>query len=98
VSHRESLIPFQPEKMASGTLSSSTPAVFEEICGSMDRVLGLGNEQHRLVGHQSKAMDVFQTSQTFPTRSGPGFNVIFPGFQPEGVASVPLLLRTSWKA
>ena len=47
---------------------------------------------------QSKAMDVFQTSHTFPTRSGPGFKVVFPGFQPEGVASAPLLLRTTWKA
>jgi len=40
----------------------------------------------------------FQTFQTFPTRSGPGFRVGFPGVQPDGVASVPLLFRTSWKA
>jgi len=44
---------------------------------------------------QSAAMLVFQTSQTFPTRSGPGLRVILPGFQPDGVASVPLLSRTN---
>jgi hypothetical protein len=47
---------------------------------------------------QSNAMSVFQTSQILPTRSGPGLSVTFPGFHPEGVASVPLLLRTCWKA
>jgi len=36
-------------------------------------------------------MSVLQTSHTLPTRSGPGFSVSFPGFQPEGAASVPLL-------
>ncbi len=40
-------------------------------------------------------MLVFHTSQTLPTRSGPGLRVILPGFQPEGVASVPLLSRNS---
>jgi predicted molibdopterin-dependent oxidoreductase YjgC len=34
-------------------------------------------------------MLVFHTSHTLPTRSGPGLRVSFPGFQPEGVASVP---------
>ena len=43
----------------------------------------------------SKASFVFQTSQTFPTKSGPGFKVCLPGFQPEGVASVPLLFLTN---
>jgi len=44
------------------------------------------------------AMSVFHTSHTLPTKSGPGFKVTFPGFQPEGVASAPLVSRTSWKA
>ena len=44
---------------------------------------------------QSNAMLVFQAFQTFPTRSGPGFNVFFPGFHPEGVASPPLLFLTT---
>lgn len=48
--------------------------------------------------YQSNASEVFHTFQTLPTRSGPGFNVFLPGFQPEGVASVPLLFRTSWNA
>lgn len=47
---------------------------------------------------QSNAMLVFQVSHTLPTRSGPGFKVGFPGLQPEGVASVPLLCLTSWNA
>lgn len=44
--------------------------------------------------YSSKAMLVFQTSQTLPTRLGPSLSVSLPGFQPDGVASVPLLLRT----
>jgi len=45
---------------------------------------------------QSKAMSVFQTFQTLPTRSGPGLRTGSPGIQPAGVASVPLLARTNW--
>ena len=52
----------------------------------------------RVNHHQSNAISVFHTSQTLPTRAGPGFKVTLPGFHPEGVASVPLLLRTCWKA
>lgn len=40
----------------------------------------------------------FHTSQTRPTRSGPGFRVGLPGRQPDGVASAPSVSRTSWKA
>lgn len=39
--------------------------------------------------YSSKASRTSHTCQTLPTRSGPGFKVFFPGFQPEGVASVP---------
>ena len=45
--------------------------------------------------NQSNALSVFHTSHTLPTKSGPGFNVIFPGFQPDGVASAPSLFRTN---
>lgn len=38
----------------------------------------------------------FQTSQTLPTNAGPGFSVVCPGCQPEGVTSP--VLRTCWKA
>ena len=40
----------------------------------------------------------FQTSQTLPTRSGPGLNVGSPGIQPAGVASAPSDSRTNWNA
>jgi hypothetical protein len=40
----------------------------------------------------------FQTSHTFPTRSGPGLRVSLPGSHPAGVASAPLVARTCWKA
>ena len=43
-----------------------------------------------------KADSVFQTSHTFPTRSGPGLRVGLPGSQPDGVASP--VARTCWKA
>ena len=36
----------------------------------------------------------FHSFQTFPTKSGPGLSVESPGFQPAGVASAPLVLRT----
>lgn len=44
------------------------------------------------------SIDGFQTFQTFPTRSGPGFSVGLPGSQPAGMASLPPLARTCWKA
>lgn len=40
----------------------------------------------------------FHTSQTLPTRSGPGLRVSFPGSQPAGVASFPPDARTCWNA
>jgi hypothetical protein len=40
----------------------------------------------------------FHTFHTLPTRSGPGLRMRSPGIQPAGVASVPLLERTSWNA
>jgi len=52
----------------------------------------------RSKSRHSDSMEGFQTFQTFPTSSGPGFRVSFPGRQPEGVASVPLLFLTCWKA
>ena len=44
------------------------------------------------------SMAGFHTFHTLPTRSGPGLRVGSPGIQPAGVASVPLLVRTSWNA
>ncbi len=52
-------------------------------------------DSFRLPTFYSNAISVFQTSQTLPTRSGPGFSVILPGLHPEGVASLPLLSLTS---
>lgn len=45
--------------------------------------------------HNLYSMLGFQTSQTLPTRSGPGLSVGFPGSQPAGVASLPPDSRTS---
>lgn len=39
-----------------------------------------------------------QLRQSIPTRSGQGFSVAWLGSQPAGIASVPLLSRTCWKA
>ncbi len=48
-------------------------------------------------GHPRSAhsIDGFQTSQTLPTRSGPGSRVGLPGSQPAGVASAPPDARTT---
>lgn len=46
----------------------------------------------------SSASLTFQTFHTLPTKSGPGLRVVLPGFQPEGVASVPSVFLTCWKA
>jgi hypothetical protein len=51
-----------------------------------------------ILSPQSNAISVFHSFQTVPTRSGPGFSVAFPGRQPDGVASLPLLSLTHWNA
>ena len=50
------------------------------------------------VDYSSNASLTFHTFHTFPTRSGLGLRAFLPGFQPEGMASMPFEARTCWKA
>lgn len=40
----------------------------------------------------------FHSFQTLPTRSGPGFKVVFPGSHPAGQTSLAPVCRTCWYA